>query len=425
MKLPLYFARAFLLLSLANIAHAQNNIERDIAYLDDLIRNGDIPQYQLSFIKSDGAVVNSRGHFANGIVPVDAVKADTVVSLLSMSKPITNLLALRLVQKGYLKLDDPVSKYLPSFKNMATREESNETQRQILVRDLMIHTAGFAQNSEFLGWGEVSNLYQTEGIFGLSCLAGKTKTSLGDVVNKMVGLPLKHKPGEKFSYSVATDVLGHILELATKKDFDSLLSDYLSKPLGLKSLTTKVTTPDVDVAQLYEPIYKSYPVPGAYQRYKPFAQFEVDVVNAGIEPGCISPGNGLVATMEDMIALAQFLLNDMQLDDGSEFLSNDLQRQVYTHQLNSKLGKSPLRSSLAYANKDGLTLGLLSIKIKADGDLADKTSHDYYYWSGFSGSGLWIDKKNNTAGIFLTQLYPSDKFLIPKLVAYTRDNFAR
>lgn len=408
--------------------YAQDNTQGRLAYLDELVTTGHLPQYQFAFIDSQGSVTKSEKHYAGGIVPVEAVSSETLVALLSLSKPFTNLLALRLIDKGYLQLDSPISDYLPSFKNVSVQGEKGrvDAARPILVSDLLLHTAGFAQNAELLGWGEIPNTYKNEGIFGLNCLAGEPETSLGDVVENLSSLPLVNNPGEKFAYSVATDVLGRVLEVATQSSFSELLEEYLKEPLGLTSLTLEVSK-DVptEVAQLFGPLFKSYPVPGSYQRYEAFRQFGVDVVNVGVKTGCVSPGSGLLSNMKDLVLFAQFLLNDMKLKDGSSFLSEKSKLQFFRHQLGEELGKSPLRRSLAYANKDGLTLGSLAIRLKQDGSLQDPLTHDYYYWSGFSGSGFWLDKNNNSAGIFLTQLYPNDRFLIPKLVAQTRAKLAQ
>ena len=422
-----FFCVVALLLSTQTVC-AQDNTQGRLDYLDELVTTGHIPQYQFAFIDRLGSVARSEGHYAEGIVPVDAVSSDTLVALLSLSKPFTNLLALRLIDKGYLKLDSPISDYLPSFKNISVqgKEGRVDATRPILVSDLLLHTAGFAQNAELLGWGEVPNIYKKEGIFGLNCLAGEPKQSLAVLVEKLSSLPLVNNPGDKFAYSVATDVLGRVLEVAAQSSFEELLQEHLKKPLGLTSLTLEVSSDaSTDVAQLYGPLFKSYPVPGSYQRYEAYRHFGIDVVNAGVKPGCVSPGNGLLSNMEDLVLFAQFLLNDMKLSDGSSFLSEKSMQQFFRHQLDENLGTSPLRRSLAYANKDGLTHGSLAIRVKQNGNLQDPLTHDYYYWSGFSGSGFWLDKNNNSAGVFLTQLYPNDRFLIPKLVAQTRAKLAQ
>ena len=111
---------------------------------------------------------------------------------------------------------------------------------------------------------------------------------------------------------------------------------------------------------------------------------------------------------------------DLKLENGEPFLSNKLASQIFQHGLAPTLGDKPLRKSFAYAGNDGLSIASLAIRPKKGGDLATVSDHDFYYWSGFSGSGLWVDKSTGTAGVLLTQFYPSDRFLIPKLVAEVR-----
>ena len=119
------------------------------------------------------------------------------------------------------------------------------------------------------------------------------------------------------------------------------------------------------------------------------------------------------------MALWEFLLNDLTLKDGQPFLSQALSQQVFRHSLDPALGERPLRESLTMLEKMAYRLRPAIRPIKG-GDLATVADHDFYYWSGFSGSGLWVDKSTGTAGVLLTQFYPSDRFLIPKLVAKVR-----
>jgi len=392
--------------------------------LTDLVNTGFLPNYRLVVVNEQGTIATQAGHYERGIVPVEPLTSQSVVSLLSLSKPITNLLALKLIDDGHLALDERVSKYLPQLDSLQVQQADGTTRkaaREILVKDLLLHTAGFAQNADLLGWGKVPNLYAELRIFGLNCLSSDTPETLAEVTARAATLPLANEPGEKFAYSIATDVLGRVLEIATGESFASLIVDHIASPLGLTDLTFQVPAARAgNVAQLYQPLIKTYPVPGAYQRYEPFSEFATDVVNAGIEPGCISPGVGLMASMNDMVHFAEFLLNDLTLKDGQPFLSQALSQQVFRHSLDPALGERPLRESLAYARKDGLSIASLAIRPIKGGDLATVADHDFYYWSGFSGSGLWVDKSTGTAGVLLTQFYPSDRFLIPKLVAKVR-----
>jgi CubicO group peptidase (beta-lactamase class C family) len=350
----------------------------------------------------------------------------SIVSLFSLSKPFTNLLALKLVDDGVFQLDTPISMYLPAFESVKVHSDDKQPApktRQILISDLLRHTAGLSQSSDLQGWGPIAEYYRENDIFGLNCLAGSSSENLSQSVLRLTQAPLQTNPGERFSYSVATDVLGRVMEVATGKTFEALLTNYIAVPLGIDTLTTTVSKSNVErVVQLYEPMIKTYPVPGAYQRYQPFSKFEVDVINAGIQPGCVSPGSGLTASVDNLVTFVSFLLNDLRFADGSPFLSDSMLPLVFSGQLGKELGKSPMRRSIAYSRQDNLSMASLAIRTAKKGDLANAEDHDFYYWSGFSGSGLWIDKKTKTAGVLITQLYPSDRFLIPKLINETRAN---
>jgi CubicO group peptidase (beta-lactamase class C family) len=407
---------------------AETKKEINLTFLDEMVSQGHLPSYQVAVISADGTLSHKAGYYKDGIVGVSPVNKESIISLLSLSKPFTNLLALKLIDIGALKLDDPISNYLPEFQAVTVQNKvggSDGAVRKILVSDLLLHTAGFSQNADLQGWGEIANYYRDQRIFGASCFAGAKQESLESSIQRLAEIPLSNQPGERYSYSVATDVLGRVLEVASGKSFQSLLNKYIAKPLALDSLDTKVEVPNLEkVAQLYEPQFKSYPVPGAYQRYRPFSNFEVTVTNVGVKPGCISPGSGLTATMRDMSKFAQFLLSGMSLENGKTFLSQELTQLAYENKLGPEFGKYPLRRSLAYAKRDGLSLASLAIRPTENGNINEWEDHDYYYWAGFSGSGFWIDKKTNTAGVLITQLYPSDSFLIPKLVAQVRDSLA-
>ncbi|MBU26436.1 MAG: hypothetical protein CMD99_10475 [Gammaproteobacteria bacterium] len=418
------FAWIVVIAPIAQKAHSASLAQQPFPELSRLVKEGFLPNYHVVVVDSEGQLTTQAESYEGGVVSVDAIKTTSTVALLSLSKPITNLLALRLVTLGYLALDEPVSKYLPKFEDprmQSTDQASSDALRAISIRDLLIHTAGFAQNAELLGWGEVANTYAEQAIFGFDCLNHDAQETLAQITDRLAGLPLASEPGKKFAYSVATDVLGRVLEVAAGESFDVLLRKHISIPLAMPGLTARITGKRLaDIAQLYQPLIKTYPVPGAYQRYEPFTGIDGNFSGDDLEEVCISPGSGLFASMNDMVVFIEFLRNDLVLKNGEPFLSESLGEQVFEHALDASFGNRPLRRSLAYAGKDGISIASLAIRPKNGLGLALENEHDFYYWSGFSGSGIWIDRSNNTAGVLLTQLYPSDQFLIPKLVGKVR-----
>jgi CubicO group peptidase (beta-lactamase class C family) len=115
----------------------------------------------------------------------------------------------------------------------------------------------------------------------------------------------------------------------------------------------------------------------------------------------------------------QFLLNDMHLESGQQYLTNDLLQSFLSHQLSSHLGTSPLSRSLPKTKGDGLSYGL-AIHLQDGGLLTEPDTYDYLYWSGFSGSGFWFNADRTMGGIFVSQLFNSDQFLLPDIAENIR-----
>ena len=390
-----------------------------LAKLDSLVDRGFLPHYQLATVNSEGKSSYRSKAYIDGLVSITEPQAESLFAMLSLSKPFTNLLALKMVNSGRIKLDDPVEMYLPQLGKVRVLSDGSSNvvrgRSEILVRDLLLHTAGFAQNTELMGLGPIADQYQKEDIFGLSCLHGKKQQSLDVLITKLAALPLQNEPGTVFKYSVATDVLAALLEVAAGKPFERLIEEELFVPLGMENTFFTVPVQErKNLLPLYQPLVKTYPVPGDYQRYQPLGVFSKKGAKVGEQPGCISAGTGLVSSVKDMQIFLRFLLNDMQLKSGDAYLSKDVTQSFFTHQLGENLGKSPLSRSLPRTKKDGLSYGL-AIHLKDGGTLAEPATYDYLYWSGFSGSGFWLNADKSEGGIFVSQLFNSDQFLLPEI----------
>ena len=401
-------------LTLANASESEI-----LAKLDRLVERGFLPHYQLSTVNSKGVSSYRSKAYVDGLVEVTEPQPESLFAMLSLSKPLTNLLALKMVNSGRIKLDDPVEMYLPQLAQVSVitddRKSANITQNKILIRDLLLHTAGFAQNTELMGLGPIADQYRKDDIFGVSCLHGKEQKSLDVMINRLAAVPLQNEPGTVFKYSVATDVLAAVLEVAFEKPFEQLITQELFVPLGMKNTFFTVPVQErVNLLPLYQPLVKTYPVPGDYQRYQPLSVFSKKGAKVGEQPGCISAGTGLVSSVEDMQIFLQFLLNDMRLESGDAYLNKVVMQSFFTHQLGEDLGNSPLSRSLPRTKRDGLSYGL-AIHLEDGGSLAKTTTYDYLYWSGFSGSGFWLNADKSEGGIFVSQLFNSDQFLLPEI----------
>ena len=156
------------------------------------------------------------------------MQPDTIFRIYSMSKPITSVAAMMLYEQGKLKLDDPISKYIPEFKGLKVYSESGKygnQLRQMSVRDLLRHTSGLTYG--YFGNTAVDKMYMTRGVL-------KRKSSLQDMINKLSRIPLLYQPGTKWHYSVSTDVLGYLVQKVSGQSLDEFFRQNIFEPLDMK-----------------------------------------------------------------------------------------------------------------------------------------------------------------------------------------------
>ena len=394
------------------------------SFLDPLVKDGYMPAYHLTVFK-DGDVRVKRGLGTRGAISHPEPTEDTPFALLELSKPLVSVAVLKLVDQGLIDLEASLSEYLPEFSNVALSDRT-PMGRHLKVRDLFTHTAGFSYNEDFMSVGGFPGSYQRENLFTLDSMTSLDPGALdlAGQVRKLSTMPLANVPGTVFEYSVSVDVLGRLAEVVSGKTLDVFLKQTLFESLGMEDTGFLIAAENIDRrAVLMKPLIRTFPVPGTYQRFEPHPLFGKKNGEIGGVIGFLSGGAGLVSTGRDMMVFARFLLDDMQLSNGRFFLSKELRSRVYTHQLPRSLGDKPLADSLPLSTGDGFSLALnirpeRGSSIRAEGPM----QMDFLYWSGFTSSVFWIDFSNNVAGVFLSQIRPSQRYLVGELDEIA-DNF--
>ena len=157
----------------------------------------------------------------------EGITRDTIFRIYSMTKPITSLAAMQLVEQGKIALDNPVSDYLPEFGNLGVSESArkSENPRQMTIRDLLRHTSGLTYGFFDLG-NPIDQLYLQRDVNG--------SRNLEQLVKRLSDIPLTHSPGMQFEYSVSTDVLARVIEVVSGERFDRYLQKNILDPLGMK-----------------------------------------------------------------------------------------------------------------------------------------------------------------------------------------------
>jgi CubicO group peptidase (beta-lactamase class C family) len=342
---------------------------------------------------------------AQGMTDREAAKAmptDAMFRICSMSKPITTVAAMMLYEEGKFLLDDPVSKYLPEFKNAKVRVKpatgdpyTIPASKEITIRDLMRHTSGITYQ-----WNEdLGPMYEKANVAsGLLQYDG----TIGDSVKQLAGLPLLFNPGDKFEYSLGVDVLGRLIEVVSGKPLDEFFRTRIFEPLGMKD--TYFFLPDNKAARLAT-AYTYYPDKGL-NRFPDTPIREGSFVYSADYPTrgpkkLFSGGAGLVSTAMDYARFCQMMLDEGKV--GSKRLLSRKTIELMTH---DQLGK--------IAADEGFGLGFGIDGIKAP--LNELGSPGEYNWGGFFYTGFSIDPKEQMIVIFMAQLHPTGDLTLDKQV---------
>ncbi|MEU8588737.1 serine hydrolase domain-containing protein [Streptomyces sp. NPDC048664] len=324
------------------------------------------------------------------------VEADTLWRMYSMTKPVTSVAALILMEEGRFGLDTPVADFLPDFADPQVYVEgtgpglrTRPAGRQLLVRHLLTHTAGLTYG--FYHAHPVDARYRQAGIAS-SVLPGST---LAETCAAYARLPLQFEPGTRWNYSVATNVLGRLLEVATGRGLDAVLAERVFAPLGMRDAGLWVREDQAPrLAELYGESGDGgiTPVPGPPLRGR---------------PRFLSGSGGMVAGAHDYHRFMEFLRRRGELD-GTRLLSEAAVTAMTSNQLP---GGADLRACGAPAHqvpgKAGLGFGF-GVSVVTDPEVHPSPSaRGSYGWSGVASTTFWVDPGSDLTVQFLTQLRPT------------------
>jgi CubicO group peptidase (beta-lactamase class C family) len=367
-----------------------------------LERIGAVVQRDIDDKRIAGAVtlVIRRGHVAwfkaQGTMDREANKAmrpDTMFRICSMSKPITSTAVMMLYEEGFFLLEDPISKYLPEFKNPKVLVKpavgdpySIPATKEITIRDLLRHTSGLTYN-----WNaDLGSMYRSANVAsGLLQYDG----TIDDSVKRLAGLPLLFNPGDRWEYSLGVDVLGRLVEVVSERPFDEFLRARIFEPLGMKD--TYFYPPDSKLTRLATAY--TYSAEKGLNRFPDAPIIEGSMVYSADYPyrgpkKLFSGGAGLVSTAGDYARFSQ-----MMLDGGNTGNTRLLSRKSVELMTSDQLGKiGPDRGF-------GLGFGVDGVKAP----LRELGSPGQYEWGGFFYTAFSIDPKEQMIVIFMAQLHPT------------------
>ena len=360
----------------------------------------------VTLIARRGEIVhlNAQGHL--DVEARQPMRNDAIFRIYSMTKPVTSVAVMLLVEQGRIGLHDAVSDYLPALGDLSVyapgEDGSNGTeplQRPVTIHDLLTHTAGFTY--QFFPT-PLEHDYRRLGIMpGVAELNRKPtdpapNATLAGMIEALAALPLLHQPGARFSYGINTDVLGRVVEVVTGKRLGEFFADEIFEPLGMRD--TAFVVPSGDIARfgaLYE-----HDADGRIRKYSTAADSRF-VKQATLHSG----GAGLVSTAADYFRFCQMLLNGGELD-GVRLLAPAtvaLMSRVHVSEPADYWGE-PLHFGLGFA------------VVRDIAETGDYGSTGTYAWGGAASTVFWIDPVEELIVVVMTQVMNPVDFRFSKIL---------
>ncbi|MEA1833726.1 serine hydrolase domain-containing protein [Methylobacterium durans] len=379
----------------AALGFSAERLERIDAWMRGLVSEGKLAGLSVSVMRG-GQTAFARAHGLADLARERPFTLDTITRIYSMTKPLTSVAVMMLYEEGRFQLDDPVARFLPEFSEMRVltggnriKFDSEPARRPITIRDLLTHTSGLTYG--FMEATLVDELYRRNGVdFHLK------DATLAEVVGRVAKLPLLSQPGAQWNYSVATDVLGHLVAVVSGQDFGDFLRERVIVPLGMM---------DTD---FHVPAGK---LPRLAANYTLFRDRSLKLYDDAVDtafarpPAIASGGGGLVSTAADYLRFCRFILNRGALD-GVRLLGRKTVELMLTNHLPGDLA-SMGTPRFAESSYTGIGFGL-GFSVMLDPARAQILgSPGEVAWGGVASTAFWIDPAEDLAVVLLTQLVPS------------------
>lgn len=364
-----------------------------LARIDQLcteaVKNGDLPGI-VSLVARNGKIVHWKAYGMADNSTERQLKRDDIFRIASQSKAITSTAVMMLWEEGKFQLDDPISKYIPEFKNPQvlksfrysdTTYTTEPAKSEITIRQLITHTSG-------IGYGAISAdermkmIYQKAGIIDAFTTENVT---IGENIKKLAKLPLHHNPGDKFTYGEGLDVLGYFIEVVSGMPFDQFLKTHIFDPLGMND--TRFYQPEEKVGRL---VTVQQETNGKWTKY-PVTFYDTDYPIKGAK-SFFSGGAGLSSTAKDYAIFLQMYLNGGEYN-GTKLLSHTTVNVILANQIGN-----------IWAEKPEKVFGLAFSVVTGPGqDKGGIGSIGTFDWGGYFNTQYFADPKEKVIGILMKQ----------------------
>jgi len=419
--------------SVSGMSHER--LQKIAPTLSDLyLKNGKFPGF-VSAVARKGKVVHYETVGFADVETGESLKKDSLFRIYSMSKPITGVALMILLEEGKVRLNDPVSLYIPEFaetKVLVVNEDGTtelvDQKKKMTIRDLATHTSGLAY--DFTANKQLAKIYREKRLSPYFSINDINKESLAsgmlaankpfkNICNFAESLateaPLMHQPGANYTYSVGMDVLGCVIERASGIRFDKFLQEKIFTPLNMKDTFFSIPESKRDrFTSLYANITE-------FRKYFPdlFENLPQEVNTIRVESkqksayfeeaSVFDGGSGLVSSTEDYLKFAQMLLNGGKLGDTRIISRKSVELMSGNHLPEAFDSDAYIETAGGYRRGAGigLTVGVLT-----DPALAGQYgSKGMFFWGGAASTIFWIDPEEELVAVLMTQVMASSERL--------------
>jgi CubicO group peptidase (beta-lactamase class C family) len=363
-----------------------------LAWIDSLIltyiKDGTLPN-AVTFVAHKGEVVHHKAYGMRNLEERIPLKEDDIFRIASQTKAITSVALMTLFEEGKFLLDDPVSKYIPEFKNPMVMETFSDkdtsytvrpAKREITIRHLLSHTSGIHYG--ILGGGPGNMIFSKEGIPAVNSLDPIT---IKEISGKIASLPLLFDPGDEYYYGMNIDIAGYLIEVISGQSFDAFLKERIFDPLGMND--TYFYLPEEKEERLVS-LYSSSSEGLVYHKNVTYQTYPV----AGAKT-FLSGGAGLCGSIEDYARFCQMLLNG-GIFNGNRIIS----RNTIELMTSNQIGEKTIRGG----SKFGLGFELFG-EAGASNHLVSESA---FRWGGMHYTDYVIDPEEELIMLFYTNVQP-------------------
>jgi len=339
-------------------------------------------------------------HQAYGNVDVEGhrlMKTDDIFRIYSMTKPVTAVAMLQLIDRGLIDFDDDIRKYLPILEPL----EYEGQEYVVTIHQLMSHTAGFGYGGGLKNWTDIRYL--------LANPLSRNKTN-EEMVEAISGIDLKFQPGHKFEYSIASDLQGAIIENVTGLSLDAYFEKFVFQPLDMVDTGFYVSeNAQARLVDMYE--YDA----STFEEALFFNQEKIEWIESGEEsdyltkPSLLSAGGGLVSTSHDYANFAQMLLQNGVYKDQRILSEASVKKMISSHTTGLDLHFLPrIYQSVGFGYGVGVQQALNEARPQGS-----------FFWAGMGGTLFWVDPKNDLIVVAMMQVEDGwialEKWIVPKV----------